>query len=271
MLPEIELSWIESGLHLHTYTLFLFLSIGMGMLWAFSILRRVGLSLPKSLGVCCVVGTSFIAGARVLNYALNHSKYSQMGISILEPRLSYFSLYGGILLSAAALYILVKWNRLSMIRVFDGLTSPFLLSFSLMKVGCFLNGCCYGTRTTTFIGVPLPLSERQTWAGNAFVTALIAPEQIRVYPVQLMEALAAVGIALLLFCFRKRLREGSVFFAAAFLFSGARLLLLQIRSTGYAPFIVEILYPMLYLGIIALGLALFIRHERRRAASDKSE
>lgn len=263
MLPEIKLTWMGSDLHLHTYTLFLFLSVGMGLLWAFSVLRGVGLSVQKSLGVCCVVGTSFIAGARVLNYALNHSKYSQMGISILEPRLSYFSLYGGVLLSAAALYILVKWNRLSMKRVFDGLTTPFLLSFSLMKVGCFLNGCCYGTRTTTFIGVPLPLTERQTWAGNAFVTALIAPEQIRVYPVQLMEALAAVSIALLLFCVRKRFREGSLFLAATFLFSGARLLLLQIRSTGYAPFIVEILYPILYLGIMGFALTMFVQNERR--------
>lgn len=263
MFPEIELTWIGTGLHLHTYTLFLFLSIGIGLIWAFSILRRVGLSVPRSLGVCCVVGTSFITGARVLNYALNHSKYSQMGIFILEPKLSYFSLYGGVLLSVGALYILVKWNRLSMKRIFDGLTTPFLLSFSLMKVGCFLNGCCYGTRTTAIIGIPLPLAQRQTWAANPFVTALIAPEQIRVYPVQLMEALAAVGIALLLFCFRKRLREGSVFFAAAFLFSGARLFLLQIRSTGYALFIVETLYPALYWGIITIGLTLFIRNEQR--------
>lgn len=263
MLPEIELTWGGSSLSFHSYTLFLFLSIGLGLLLAFFQLRKVGLSARRALSFCFAVGVSFVVGARLLNYALNQARYSQMGISILEPRFSYFSLYGGILLSAVVLYLLVKWNRLPIKAVFDGLTLPFLFSFSLMKIGCFLNGCCYGTRTTAFIGVPLPLAERQTWTGNSFVTKLLAIDQIRVYPVQLMEAFAAVAIALLLLGFRKRLREGSAFFAAAFLFSGARLILLQIRSTGYTPFIVEKLYPALYLGIMAFSLVLFIRNERR--------
>lgn len=262
MLPELEFIWRETSLSIHTYTLFILLSMGLGLLLMFWQLRRVQLSAGQSLGFCLAVGIGFVTGARLLNYALNDAKYRQLGISIIEPQLGYFSLYGGILLAAAVLYCLVKYNCLDIKSVFDGLTWPFLLSFSLMKIGCFLNGCCYGTRTSAFFGVSLPLAETQKWASNSFVTKLLSPEQIRVYPVQLMEALAALAIMLMLFSFRKQMQKGSTFFAAAFLFSAARLLLLNMRSTDYTPFIMKQMYPALYLAIMVFSLLMFIKNER---------
>ena len=263
MLPEIEFVWSGTRFSIHTYTLFMALSMGLGLLLMFCQLRRLQLSAGQSLRFCLAVGIGFLTGARLLNYALNYPKYSQLGISVLAPQLGYFSLYGGILLAAAVFYFLARRHQLSIKSLFDSLTVPFLLSFALMKIGCFLNGCCGGTRTTGFLGVPLPAAETGKWAGNSLVKMLLSPEQIRVYPVQLMESSAALAIALILLGVRKRMGEGATFFAAAFLFSAARLLLLHFRSSDYAPFIVERLYPALYLAIMVFSLVMLSRGSKQ--------
>lgn len=64
--------------------------------------------------------------------------------------------YGGVLLAVPGAMWFCRRKRLPVWKVAD-LAAPFLmLSLAIGRVGCFLNGCCYGDFTDAAIGVQFP-------------------------------------------------------------------------------------------------------------------
>ncbi len=96
-------------------------------------------------------------------------------LAIWEGGLSYF---GGILGGVAAAYFLIRRRRMGFWRMAD-LVAPLLaLSFGIGKIGCWLNGCCNGTATTSWLGVIFtnPVSEsdilnQKVWPAQLFNSA----------------------------------------------------------------------------------------------------
>ncbi|MHB8105846.1 MAG: prolipoprotein diacylglyceryl transferase [Candidatus Cryosericum sp.] len=96
-------------------------------------------------------------------------------LAIWEGGLSYF---GGILGGVAAASFLTRRRRMGFWRMTD-LVAPLLaLSFGIGKIGCWLNGCCNGTATTSWLGVIFtnPLSEsdilnQKVWPAQLFNSA----------------------------------------------------------------------------------------------------
>lgn len=88
--------------------------------------------------------------------------------------------YGGLLLAVPGGLWFARRKRLDPWRVAD-ITAPcIMLGLAIGRVGCFLNGCCYGAATGAWPGVRFP--------GHAHA----------VHPTQLYEAAAALLIGLVL-------------------------------------------------------------------------
>ena len=251
MMPDFSFSINGSEIILHTYSFIGALSIGIGLLVTYLTLRGVALSPLHSSFVCFFTGVSFLVGARVLNFYLNYEKYHSLGLSIGVWKFGYFSLYGGILLAALVFALLCRYWGVPLFPVLDQLTPVFLACFALMKIGCFLNGCCSGNITQSFLSVPLPAAEKAQWVRNDFVAGLLQPETMRVYPTQLMEGFAALLIIVGLRPWRTTQIHGFRFFTAVFFFSFSRLVILRFRSTGYSMFVTQWFYPVLYAAIMA--------------------
>ncbi|NMC27432.1 MAG: prolipoprotein diacylglyceryl transferase, partial [Syntrophomonadaceae bacterium] len=84
---------------------------------------------------------------------------------ILDPSL-FFSLteggfsglvwYGGFTTGFLALMIFVRWRGYPFWKMAD-ILAPFLaLSYALVRIGCYLNGCCYGRITDSACAVVFP-------------------------------------------------------------------------------------------------------------------
>ncbi len=134
-----------------------------------------------------VVASTFagLIGARLLYVFLNWSYYSANPVEILFARFEGLSFYGGFILGATMLFFWCYWRKLSFLRLAD-LMAPYLaLGYAFGRIGCFLNGCCYGLESD------LP------WALPAAMT-----DDITRHPVQLYAALGA----LILFAALKLLR-----------------------------------------------------------------
>src|SRR5690606_8381302 len=52
--------------------------------------------------------------------------------------------YGSVIAAACALIVFCRRNRLPVFAISDLIAPSLLVGLALGRVGCFLNGCCYG-------------------------------------------------------------------------------------------------------------------------------
>jgi len=114
------------------------------------------------------------------------SSNGQVGISGLV-------LYGGLILATAATAYYLKKHRLNVLLYMDILAPSIGLGEFFTRIGCFLNGCCFGTPTNSVCGVVFP---EDSAAGFYF-------PNIPIHPAQLYNSLAGLSIFGLLLYFER--------------------------------------------------------------------
>lgn len=236
------------GLTLQSYSVMAAIAALTGAAMVWRPLKRCGFTAKQSVLMLLSMCAAFLAGARLWNVAINPSSYGPLR-PWYTPRMVGLSVYGGIL---GALPVLAAFARLlhrPLREVLDAFTVPFAAAFCLSRVGCFLNGCCAGIHTKFPWGMVFPtaLDGLQT----PFMTLRSQP----VHPTQLYELiLALAGIPVCLSLVRRfRLPAGARFLIYEIWFCAMRLLVLPLRSLPYPPAVKTVLYPALYLILMAGG------------------
>lgn len=262
MHSKIEFNILGMGFELKTYPLFIIISMIIGFVLSLYSLKKssfkIGFIVKAYLGICI----TFLIGARVLNYILKFEDYQKLGISILKFQFGYFSLYGGMILSTIFLVIYLKFSKISIWVFLDKLIIPFLISFFVMKWGCFLNGCCYGKSYTGIFATSLPLVELEKYNKLKNTIAFMPQIPLTVYPTQVMEGFGALLIGgILAYRIKKNIydkREGILFLKGALYFTILRWIVFYFRDLPYSKVVLNFAYPLLYLFIIT-GCIFFIK------------
>jgi phosphatidylglycerol:prolipoprotein diacylglycerol transferase len=86
----------------------------------------------------------------------------------------------------ASAYLAVEFTKLALgihVKTGDGFALPLALAMTVGRLGCFFNGCCFGTETTLPWGVAFPIDDYAT----------------RRHPTQLYECLFHLGMAGILY------------------------------------------------------------------------
>ena len=121
--------------------------------------------------------------------------------------------YGGFIFAVAFAFYYVRKHKLGWWRTADLASPGIMLGLVCGRLGCFLNGCCYGKPTTSFVGVVFPRGGA-AWRQQVDEHLIVAAQNaLPVHPTQLYEAFACfVCFALLYFVVRPRRRAfGQVF------------------------------------------------------------
>jgi phosphatidylglycerol---prolipoprotein diacylglyceryl transferase len=177
-----------------------------------------------------------LLGAHLLYVAQYPEAYRQGFVAGLrQGGLVY---YGGL---AAAFAVIFYWSRrrgLPYVDVLDFVAPLGALGLAVTRLGCFFNGCCFGTPSEMPWAVVFPLG---SLAHQAQVAAgLVATEQASrpVHPVQLYEFVAALGFFWVLWShFPRRHFPGEVVAAFGLLYGTWRLFAETLRadSPGWRP------------------------------------
>ena len=113
--------------------------------------------------------------------------------------------YGGFILATIAIIIYCKKKKLSVLRVLDILAPGVALGQAFGRIGCLMNGCCFGKTCDLPWGIKFPEGS-MPW--NKYSDALL-------HPVQIYESLENLILAGILFFMIRFLKPGQT--AALFL------------------------------------------------------
>ncbi len=199
MFPEL----FQFGpIHLHSYGAMMAVAFLVGTWLGLREAKRLGLNEDSLVNVILVTLVAAILGARAL-YVMEHlQQFRREWGSVVALWQGGLTLYGGIV--AGTFAGLVTAKRLGMPRwlVADALAPSLALGTMFGRVGCYLNGCCYGRPTTLPWGVHFP---RESFAFFEFGDTPVHPSQL--YN-------AAVGLVLfaVLWARRKHFRVPGVLF-----------------------------------------------------------
>lgn len=193
--------------------------------------------------------TSGIVGSRLAYVLANWDHYRAAPLEILRIDQGGLIFYGGFLLACAALALFARHHRLPLWHAADFAIPGLAIGHALGRVGCFLNGCCYGRPAgDALCGLAYP---PRCEPGRLF-------PGIPLYPVQLIEALclAAIWLALLA-AYPRRRKDGAVFALYLVLYPPVRFGLEYLRGDPRQNWYVLDVAQATSIALLLAGLLLF--------------
>lgn len=168
VLPAVEVrvrtadgSVVPDGIAIRGYGVMMGLAIAASVALAVYRAQRRGIGADVILGLGTWLVALGIAGGRlfyVLQYwqDFQHDNFLAMIGNALNLTRGGLVVYGA-LLGGCAAFVYYAWkHRLSYLSMADLVVPSLMLGLAIGRVGCFLNGCCYGGPTESAWGVQFP-------------------------------------------------------------------------------------------------------------------
>jgi phosphatidylglycerol---prolipoprotein diacylglyceryl transferase len=94
-----------------------------------------------------------IIGARLLHVVLETGYYSKHPLDIIMINRGGLAFQGGLLFGVLAACFVIKKRGLCLLSTADMMAPYVALAQSVGRIGCLLNGCCYGAPTNSFFAI----------------------------------------------------------------------------------------------------------------------
>ena len=199
MFPEL---FHVGFIHIRSYGLMMAVAFVVGTFLALREARRLSLDEDQVVNVILVTLVASVLGARML-YVLEHlPEFRREWTSALALWQGGLTLYGGVAAGTFAGLVAAKRMKLPIWIVADALTPALALGTMFGRIGCFLNGCCYGRPTALPWGVVFP--------HDSFATLEFGNQPV--HPSQLYNAVAGLGLFVIFQSLRGRFRVPGVMF-----------------------------------------------------------
>lgn len=233
---------------IYSYGVMLALAFGIGIYLARKRALTVGIDsrIIVDLGIYLLI--SSIVGARLLYVLSNLDEYKTHPLNAVFSRTG-FVFYGGLILATIVGIWYLKRQKLSVWKIADVITPSIAIGEAIGRIGCFLNGCCYGKPTTLPWGV--------ITFGNDHLD--LTP----VHPTQLYSSVSNLIIFCILTCLWKRRKfDGQIFLLYLILYAITRFIVEIYR--GDNPYMLLHLTLSQILSIfIGLGAMIIMVRKRR--------
>lgn len=160
--------------------------------------------------------------------------------------------YGGLLGAALACVVYVRWKKIPLWKMADVLAPSVALGYVFGRIGCLMNGCCYGRACSLPWAIRYPAGHETHPVGG-----IATP----VHPTQIYDSLLSLGLYLgLVWLYRRKKFDGQVFAAYLMAYAVTRSIVEMFRGDYTAVHLHAGLTPahLVSIGILLAGLGLFI-------------
>lgn len=167
---------------IHPYGLLLAISFLVGILWAMKRAGRRNMDRNQVMDMALIIIICAILGSRIF-YVITHlSEFRGRWMDTINPfqssgdiGLAGLSMLGGVVLSFAAIIVYCLVKKISLIRFCDVFAPSFAFGLALTRIGCFLNGCCFGKPCNLPWGMVFPMDSP---AGSMLPGLKLHPTQL---------------------------------------------------------------------------------------------
>ncbi len=244
------------GLNISSYSFFTVLALLIVLIGTYIFGRSRGFERKPLVFILLATSVSAFVGARLMHLATNFSLYERQPWRLFSLDFVGFAIYGGGLTAILTALVMLKFFKQN-IWNFGDTIAPFLgLGVVSMRIGCFLNGCCFGKETSVPWGVTFPYfsyAHNYQISKNIEHMFFVSP----VHATQLYElAYALLGTLLATFILKKKMSDGLAILVFGLVYTIGRFINYFLRvppTTFEAPFY---FYPVLYGGMVFLILGL---------------
>lgn len=193
-----------SGLTIYWYGVLITLGILAAITFSWFRAKRYGLTHDDLTDLAFLVIIVGIFGARILYILTNLEYFIANPGQIFQLQMQGMAFLGIVLFNIPAVLIFAKVRKINFWRMVDLAAPAIAIGYFFGRLGCFMGGCCYGPECSWGIKMQA-----------------VNPD-IAIFPTQLLNALVAVIIFVVLFFMSKNksLKAGELFIYFIYLYAG---------------------------------------------------
>ncbi|MBA3725830.1 MAG: prolipoprotein diacylglyceryl transferase [Armatimonadetes bacterium] len=219
MLPEL---FRIGGYPIRSFGVMLVIGFLAGYWLASKRAEKYGISKDQLSNLAIFALIAGVLGARIGWVAQEWAFYAKNPGEILKVTEGGMTSYGGVLFGVLAVWIWAARTKVSMVAALDLLAAPALIMHGFGRIGCFLNGCCYGGPCELPWAVEVHPDEGSNYLGH---------------PAQLYDTMMAFAGAAFLFWYEKRTfyaHKAGQYSALFFLLYGISRFVYEFFRAGYS-------------------------------------
>lgn len=240
---EIGPFWGGRSFAIYWYAVMVATGFLVGLWTASRRAERAGIPREKILDLGPLLLGGAIVGSRALFVVSYWKEYfaSEPWWEVFMIRHGGLVYFGGLVGASVSFILYARWRKLPLWKMADVFAPSLALGQAIGRVGCFLNGCCYGKPTALPWGVHFPTGHE---TGG-----------VAVHPTQLYASLVDLGLcAALAWLHRRKKFDGQVFAAYLVGYSILRSLVEVFRG-DYAVYYLGFATPaqLASVGVLAVG------------------
>ncbi len=207
-------------------------------------LKKLSRHLPGLILLALILA---ILGARLAFVIIHWDLFADQPLgNLLAFWRGGLTFHGGLILVLAALILYCFWAKIPLGKLLDLLAPSLALGYAIGRIGCFLNGCCYGYPTDLPWGIVFP-----------------GVDQLARHPTQLY----AFFLSILVFIVLLRLKRSSTFPGLVFvwwliLHSGYRFIVEFPRVTP--PFLPPLSLGQVFTAALIITGLLILLHQSKK-------
>ena len=202
-----------------------------------------------------------VLGARIFYVIQFASQFRGHWIDIIRIDKGGLVFYGGFILAIISIYVYCRMAKLDIIKVFDIFTPAMSFAHACGRVGCFLNGCCFGTVTTSAVGVKYPV----------YSEPYMRYPGASLHPVQLYEAFFNIILCGIMIYLVRKVRYRGVPMGAYFIGYGVMRFIIEFFRGDNAKMLGLTIAQYIGIGVTAAGVVILLYGLKRKVLPETED
>lgn len=224
------------------YGIFIIIAILSGLFVVYKNAKNLNLKREEIMGLLIYIGLGAIFGAKYFTFITKFQKYNKVFTFFKVGLSSYGAIIGIILL----LFLFSKQYKKRFKDLIYILLPSIPLMYGIGKIGCFLAGCCYGVEYDGLLSV-------------VYNYSYIAPKEISLFPIQLLEAIIFIVIFIYIFNKVNKQKPNNVIIGQTFIICGIAKFLLDYLRISHIGKILSV-NQIVSIFFILIGLYLVLKY-----------